>query len=119
MNGKLRNAEKGEQETPQRENSNVGSRDPPSLLLVGHITPAFGVDGTGLQAPQLLTARVLLLTFHPCDLVRDDIGHGPGQLGPAGQGSRSPLLAGDNGGHTWGEGRGEIGWHAEALPCPP
>ena len=97
----------------------MGSRDPTSLLLVGHITPAFGVDGTGLQAPQLLTARVLLLAFHPCDLVHDDIGHRPGQLGPAGQGSRSPLLAGDNGGRTWREGRGEIGWHAEALPCPP
>ena len=95
----------------------MGSRDPTSLSLVGHITPAFGVDGTGLQAPQLLTARVLLLTFHPRDLLCDDIGHRPGQLGPAGQGSRSPLLAGDNGGHTWGEGREETGWYAEALPA--
>lgn len=84
MNGRLRNTEKGEQETPSKGELKHGLQDPTSLLLVGHITPAFGVDGTGLQAPQLLTARFLLLAFHPRDLVRDDIGHRPGQLGPAG-----------------------------------
>lgn len=62
-------------------NQRTGGR----LLLVGHITPAFGVDGMGLKVLQLLAANILLLALHPHELVQDDIGHRWGQRGPAGQ----------------------------------
>lgn len=60
-------------------------QDPPILLLVGHIAPAFGVDRMGLKAPKPLAANILFLALHPSELVHDDIGHRWVQLVPAGQ----------------------------------
>ena len=53
-----------------------------------------------LQFPQPLTARGLVVTFQPRDVVRDEEAHRQGQLGTAADDVCPPLLARDHGGDT-------------------